>query len=115
MKLDFSEVKELENKLVEEGEQDLTIKGAKEVKSKNGTNMLQIDCEDAEGGFLRDNICLTGAGAFRAQQFFGALGITEEEAVALDASELIGQTFTAVVEWEDYEGKQYAKIKKYIY
>ena len=77
MRLDFSEVKD--NKNAMEGEQVLTIFGAKEQKSANGTNMLVLDMKDAEEGFVRDNVCLEGPGAFKAQMLFKALGLSDEE------------------------------------
>ena len=77
MKLDFSEVKE--NKNAAEGKQLLTIFGAKEKRSQNGTNMLVLDMKDDQEGFVRDNVCLEGAGAFRAKQLFKALEIGDLE------------------------------------
>ena len=73
MKLDFSEVTELESKLIEEGEHELTIKAAKEKKSQNGTNMLVLDMVSEDDGFTRDNVCLEGPGAFKAKQLCKAL------------------------------------------
>lgn len=112
MKLDFSDVKE--TKLVAEGEQSLTIIGTKEARSANGTAMLVVDMNDAEGGFVRDNICLEGPGAFRAQQFIKALGMSEEDFAAMEASDLIGMNPTAVIEHEEYNGEERAKVKKYV-
>lgn len=112
MKLDFSDVKE--TKLVEEGEQSLTIIGAKEARSANGTAMLVVDMNDAEGGFVRDNICLEGPGAFRAQQFIKALGMSEDDFAAMEASDLIGMSVTGSIEHEEYNGEQRAKVKKYV-
>lgn len=112
MKLDFSDVKE--TKLVAEGEQSLTIIGAKEARSANGTAMLVVDANDTEGGFMRDNICLEGPGAFRAQQFIKALGMSEEDFSAMEASDLIGMSVTGFVEHEEYNGEQRAKVKKYV-
>lgn len=114
MKLDFSELTELENKIAGEGQSDFEIIGAKEKRSVNGTNMLIIDAKDPEGGFVRDRICLEGAGAFRAKQFFKAIGISEEEAESMQAADFVGMGFTANIEQEEYEGKLYSKVKKYI-
>ena len=114
MKLDFSEVTELESKLIEEGEHVLTIKAAKEQKSKNGTNMLVVDLVSEDEGFTRDNICLEGPGAFKAKQFAEALGLDEEAFASMDASDLVGMTVTAKIEVEEYEGKDYSKVKKYV-
>lgn len=112
MKLDFSEVKQ--NKMVAEGTNDLTIFGAKEAKSQNGTNMLILDMKDVEEGFIRDNICLEGAGAFRAKQLIKALGLDEDTFAGMEAADLIGNTVTAEVIYEEYNGEQRAKVKKYI-
>ena len=112
MKLDFSDVKE--TKLVEEGEQSLTIIGAKEARYANGTAMLVVDMNDTEGGFVRDNICLEGPGAFRAQQFIKALGMSEDDFVAMEASDLIGMNPTAIIVHEEYNGEERAKVKKYV-
>lgn len=112
MKLDFSEVKE--NKNAMEGEQELTIFGAKEAMSQNGNPMLVLDMKDVEDGFVRDNVCLTGAGAFKAQMLIKALGLDEESFKAMEAAELIGMTVTAEVITEEYNGQERAKIKKYI-
>lgn len=112
MKLDFSDVKE--TKLVAEGEQSLTIIGAKEARSANGTAMLVVDMNDEEGGFVRDNICLEGPGAFRAQQFIKALGMSEDDFAGMEASDLIGMNPTAVIEHEEYNGEERAKVKKYV-
>lgn len=112
MKLDFSEVKE--TKLVPEGEAELTIKRAEEKCSQNGTNMLVLDMEDAEGGYVRDNVCLEGPGAFRAEQLFDALGIENEQAAEMQAADLIGMTVTAKIEIEEYNGEDRSKVKKYI-
>lgn len=114
MKLDFSEVQELENKQCAEGEQTLTIKAAKQTKSANGNAMLVVDMVDAEEGFTRDNIMLEGSGAFKAKQFIAALGISEEEFRGMEPSDLVGQQLVADVIIEEYQDKTYAKIKKYI-
>ncbi len=112
MKLDFSEVKE--NKMLEEGVQDLIITGAKEARSTNGTNMLVLDMKDSEGGFVRDNICLEGAGAFKAQQLFRALGLSDEDASSMNASDFIGMNVTVEIVSETYKDEPRAKVKKYI-
>lgn len=112
MKLDFSDVKE--TKLVAEGEQSLTIIGAKEARSANGTAMLVVDMNNEEGGFVRDNICLEGPGAFRAQQFIKAVGLSEDDFASMEASDLIGMNPTALIEHEEYNGEERAKVKKYI-
>ena len=112
MKLDFSEVKE--NKNAMEGEQELTIFGAKEKKSQNGTNMLVLDMKDAEEGFVRDNVCLEGPGAFKAQQLIDALGMDEDTFAGMEASDFIGMTVNAEIVLEDYEGQERAKVKKYL-
>ena len=114
MRLDFTDVKELEYKQAAEGQGDFEIIGAKQTKSKNGQAMLVIDAKDAEGGFVRDNVMLEGPGAFKAKQLIKALGITEDDFIAMDASDLIGLTFTAEIVIQEYEGKEYSKIKKYI-
>ena len=114
MKLDFSEVTELESKLIEEGEHELTIKAAKEQKSANGTNMLVLDLVSADEGFTRDNVCLEGPGAFKAKQLCEALGMDLEEFADMDASDLVGMTVLAKVVVEPYEGKDYSKVKKYL-
>lgn len=112
MKLDFSEVKE--NKNAAEGKQLLTIFGAKEKRSQNGTNMLVLDMKDDQEGFVRDNVCLEGAGAFRAKQLFKVLEIDEDTAAQMEASDFIGMQVTAEVISEDYEGEARARIKKYV-
>lgn len=112
MKLDFSEVKE--NKSVPAGEAELTIKSAVEKKSQNGTNMLTLGLEDAEGGFVMDNVCLEGPGAFRAEQLFNALGLDADTAASMEASDLVGMNVTAVIVMEEYNGEERSKVKKYI-
>ena len=114
MKLDFSEVTELESKLIEAGEHELTIKAAKEKKSQNGTTMLVLDMVDENEGFTRDNVCLEGPGAFKAKQLYEALGLDQEQFAAMDASDLVGMTVRADVIVEEYEGRDYSKIKKYL-
>lgn len=114
MKLDFSEVQELESKQAMEGEQTLTIKAAKQTKSSNGNAMLVVDMNDAEGGFTRDNVMLEGAGAFKAKQLIAALGIEEEEFRGMEPSDLAGLQLVAEIAHEEYEGKTFAKVKKYI-
>lgn len=114
MKLDFSEVTELESKLIEEGEHELTIKAAKEKKSQNGTMMLVLDMVDEDEGFTRDNVCLEGPGAFKAKQLCEALGLDQEQFAAMDASDLVGMTVRVDVVVEEYEGKEYSKVKKYL-
>ena len=76
--------------------------------------MLVVDMNDAEGGFVRDNICLEGPGAFRAQQFIKALGMSEDDFAAMEASDLIGMSVTGSIEHEEYNGEQRAKVKKYV-
>lgn len=112
MKLDFSELKE--SVLVAEGVNEFTIKGAKVATSQNGTTMLVLDMTEEQGGFIRDNICLEGPGAFRAQQLIKALGLTEEDFEGMEASDLIGMTVSAEVVHEEYEGTERAKVKKYV-
>lgn len=114
MKLDFKDVKELENKQAAEGNSDFTITAAKETTSKNGTHMLVIDAKDSEGGFVRDNVCLEGPGAFKAKQFFKSIGVMEDEVAGIEAVDLIGYGFTADIIHEEYEGKLFSKVKKYI-
>lgn len=112
MKLDFSEVKQ--NVVVEEGTQHFSIIGAKEAKSANGTAMLVVDMKTAEDGFVRDNICLEGAGAFRMQQFLKAIGVSEEDASGMEAADFIGMEIDADIVHEEYNGEIRAKVKKYI-
>lgn len=114
MKLDFSEVTELESKLIEEGEHELTIKAAKEKKSANGTMMLVLDMATEDEGFTRDNVCLEGPGAFKAKQLCKALDLDEDTFKSMDASDLVGMTLTADIIQEEFEGKTYSKVKKYI-
>lgn len=114
MKLDFSEVSELESKQASEGIHELMIKNAQEKVSKNGTPMLVVDFNDEEGGFTRDNLCLAGPGAFKTKSFLAALGITEEDAANMVASEFVGLNVTAEIVTEDYEEKSFSKVKKYI-
>ena len=114
MKLDFSEVTELESKLIEAGEHELTIKAAKEKKSANGTMMLVLDMVNADEGFTRDNVCLEGPGAFKAKQLCEALGLDQDQFAAMDASDLVGMTVLADIIVEEYEGKEYSKVKKYL-
>jgi hypothetical protein len=112
MKLDFSEVRE--NSIVPEGEAELRIVGASEKRSQNGTNMLVLDMRDSEDGFVRDNVCLEGAGAFRARQLFQALGISEDDVVNMEAADFIGMSVCAEIIHEEYNGQERAKVKKYI-
>lgn len=112
MKLDFSDVKS--NKLVEQGENHLTIFGAKETRSQNGTNMLVLDMKDAEEGFVRDNVCLDGPGAFRASQLIKSLGIDKETFASMEASDLIGMEVDVFIAYEEYNGEERAKVKKYL-
>lgn len=112
MRLDFSDVKE--TKMAVEGQQELTIAFAEERVSKNGTNMLSLMLKDQEGGIANDNVCLEGAGAFKAKQLEKALGLSDEEFAAMEASELVGLVVTCEVVHEEYEGKESAKVKKYI-
>ena len=114
MKLDFSEVKELESKQAMEGEQELTIRKAVVKKSQNGDAMLVLDMVDSEEGFTRDNVMLEGAGAFKAKQLIAALGLSEEEFMNKEPSDLNGLTLVAEIENEEYEGKNFSKVKKYI-
>lgn len=114
MKLDFSEVQELENKQAATGTQTLVIKRAVEKKSSNGTNMLVLDCNDEEGGFVRDQVCTEGPGAFRMKNLIAALGLTADEIANMEACDFVGLTFVAEIVTEPYEGKDYSKIKKYI-
>ncbi len=114
MRLDFSEIRELENKQAEEGIQDLTVFGAKLTKSKNGNNMLVLDMKDANEGFVRDHLLLEGAGAFKMKQFMGALNLSEEDVEAMEPTDFIGMVVSAEVILEDYEGTDFSKIKKYI-
>lgn len=111
MRLNFDDVKE--TKAPEAGRCELTIKNAEEKKSQNGTNMLVLDMEDATGGFVRDHVCLEGAGAFRAKNFMKAIGVTEEDFMAMDATELVGLTVEVELINEEYEGELRAKVKKY--
>ena len=112
MRLDFSEVKETKN--MAEGTQEVTIVGAKEKVSANGTNMLNLVFKDAEESVVSDNVCLEGPGAFKARQFFKAVGVSEEEAAGMEASEFIGMTLTIEVVTEEYNNELRAKVKKYI-
>lgn len=112
MRLDFSEVKDSKNS--EEGQHTLTIFKAQEKLSNNGTRMLVLDTRDEVEGYLRDYVCLEGPAAFRAKQLFEALGISTEEAEAMDIGELVGWSFAADVVIEEYDDKMYSKVKKYI-
>ena len=113
MKLDFSETKD--NKIAEESDKaDLTITAAKEAKSQNGIAMLVLDMKDANDGFVRDNICLEGAGAFKAKNLIKALGMDEETFAGTEPADLVGTQVTAKIEVEDYEGEPRARVKKYI-
>ena len=112
MHLDFSEVKEAA--ALAEGKNLLSIVGAKEGTSQNGTHMLVLDLKSEEGGFVRDNVCLEGAGAFRTQQLIKALGISHEEFEGMEASDLIGSSVEVEITYEEYNGEQRARVKKYL-
>lgn len=112
MKLDFSDVKE--TTIVPEGKTHLTISGAKEVTSKNGTHMLVLDMHDVDGNFVRDNVCLEGEGAFRAQQLLKSLKIDAEQAEGMEAADFIGMEVDAEIVHETYEDEDRSKVKKYI-
>ena len=114
MKIDFSEVTELEAKSAEEGIQTLTIVKVKEEVSSNGTNMLVLDMKDEQEGFVRDRVCTEGKGAFRLRQLLKALGISEEDAEAMSPTDFIGLSVTADIVIEPYEGKDFAKVSKYL-
>lgn len=111
MKLDFSELKE--NVIMKEGEHDLVIKSAKECTSSNGTSMLKVGFEDEEGAFAMDNICLEGPGAFKAKQFFKALGLDDDQVADMEPSDLVGMQVSAVTSVEEYNGEDRARILKY--
>ena len=110
MKLDFSEIG---NNVMPEGENLVTIFGAKETVSKNGSPMLVLDMKNADGAFVRDYVVLAGAGAFRAQQLFKALDIDEDTAEQMEASELIGREVNVEIEMEEYNVEDRSKVKKY--
>lgn len=111
MKLDFSELKE--NEIMKEGEHNLVIKSAKECVSSNGTNMLKVGFEDEEGAFVMDNICLEGPGAFKAKQFFKALGLDSDQVADMQPADLVGMEVTAVTSIEEYNGEDRARLVKY--
>ena len=71
-----------------EGRHTLTIVKAEEKKSKNGTNMLVLDMHDEEEGYVRDQVCLEGPGAFRAKQFFAAAGVEKRSSRNYGSSRL---------------------------
>lgn len=110
MKLDFSEIG---NNVMPEGENLVTIFGAKETISKNGSSMLVLDMKNADGAFVRDYVVLAGAGAFRARQLFKALDIDEDTAEQMEASDLIGREVNVEIEMEEYNGEDRSRVKKY--
>lgn len=112
MRIDFSETKDTVGST--EGRHTLTIVKAEEKKSKNGTWMLVLDMHDEEEGYVRDQVCLEGPGAFRAKQFFAAAGVEKEVAETMEAADFIGYTLEADIVIEEYEDKEYSKVKKYI-
>lgn len=112
MRLNFDDVKETKNST--EGEHTFTIVGAKEATSLNGTNMLVLVLKDEEEGIVSDRVCLEGPGAFRAKNLFKALSISDDEAKEMQATDLIGMTIDGEVAYEEYEGVERAKIKKYL-
>lgn len=112
MRFDFSETKD--SVISTEGEHTLTIVKAEEKKSQNGTLMIVLDMTDEEGGYVRDNVCIEGPGAFRAKMLFSALEIDLETAAGMEAAELIGLEVGAQIGIEPYDGKDFAKVKKYI-
>ena len=114
MKLDFSEVQELNSKISEVGDHVFTIKAAKEARSVNGTNQLVVDMVDENEGFVRDYINLEGAGAFKMKQFLKSLDISEEDAAGMEASDFVGLEVEARIEMREYEGTERANVKKYL-
>jgi hypothetical protein len=112
MKLNFDDIKETLS--IDEGTVEVTIVGAKERTSANGTNMLSIVVKDAEEKVCSDNICTEGPGAFKMKQFLKAVGVSEEDAAGMEAADFIGMTLTIEVVKEEYEGVERSKIKKYI-
>ena len=111
MKLDFSDVK---NNVMGEGKQHLTITGAKEGLSTNGTNVIVVDFKDETGAFVRDNICLEDPGAFKCQNFMKALGLDEDTFANMEASDLVGMELDAEIKLEEYNGEQRSKVSKYL-
>lgn len=111
MKLDFSDVKD---NLMTEGKHHLTITGAKEGLSTNGNNVIVVDFKDENEAFVRDTICLEGPGAFKCQNFIKALGMSEDDFGASEASDLVGMELDAEIQLEEYNGEQRSKVKKYL-
>lgn len=113
LNLDFSSVPSREP--LEEGMYTLIISGAEETQSSTGNPMLKLefDVDGVEGNRkLWDNYVLIDKCMWKLKELFDALGIDTSEIVEMEVSELVGQSVTAKVIQDTYNGDVVNRIKK---
>lgn len=65
------------------------------------------------GAVLVDRLTLTESALFRMANFLPAIGIPVENKVSFDSKQFIGKKVVAIVEMEEYNGKNRPSVKRY--
>lgn len=65
------------------------------------------------GAVLVDRLTLTESALFRMANFLPAIGIPVENKVSFDSKQFVGKKVVAIVEMEEYNGKNRPAVKRY--
>ena len=65
------------------------------------------------GAILVDRLTLTESALFRMANFLPAIGIPVENKVSFDSKQFVGKKVVAIVEMEEYNGKNRPAVKRY--
>lgn len=121
--LDFSNYAEQQTtEGIKEGAYLGRITRAVEVEAKSTGNtfiLLNIKALSGPDGLINsttvlvDRLTLTESALFRMANFLPAIGIPVENKVSFDSKQFIGKKVVAIVEMEEYNGKNRPAVKRY--
>ena len=94
------------------GEYEVEVIGAKEKRSGNQNDMIELKLVTPEGAIFFDHLVFNEKCAWKIDAFRGATGetVTEGEDVNLEASDLIGRKGMARLTIEEFDGRKSNKV-----
>jgi hypothetical protein len=116
LKVDMTDVESYTK--CEEGEHVVKLVAVEEKVSSNGNDMLSMKYEvvskgASQGATLYDNFTLTEKALWKLKAYLSCIGLKAEGRIQIDLDNLVGKRCIAVVEHEEYNGTERAKIKDF--
>ena len=115
LKMDFTDVESFIQ--CAEGEHIAKLKEVEEKVSSTGNDMLSVKFEvtkgSSTGATVYDNFVLTEKALWKLKSYLEVVGMKAEGKIQIDLDKLIGRACIIQVKYEEYDGKNRAKIDGY--